>query len=89
MNKINNQMKNVNTKEDFLKLLAILIDDLKSNVWDNNTLESYLSGVEGWVDDMDGYFANIKDDKTLEKLNNNELDWKILAHIFVASTVYE
>ncbi len=89
MNKINNQMKNVNTKEDFLKLLAILIDDLKSNDWDNNTLESYLSGVEGWVDDMDGYFANIKDDKTLEKLNNNELDWKILAHIFVASTVYE
>ena len=82
-------MKNVNTKEDFLKLLAILIDDLKSNDWDNNTLESYLSGVEGWVDDMDGYFANIKDDKTLEKLNNNELDWKILAHIFVASTVYE
>ena len=89
MNKINNQMKNVNTKEDFLKLLAILIDDLNSNDWDNNTLESYLSGVEGWVDDMDGYFANIKDDKTLEKLNNNELDWKILAHIFVASTVYE
>lgn len=89
MNKLNAKMKEVETKEDFLELIRLLINDLKKNDWDNNTLEAYLSGIEGWTDDMDGYFENFKDYDSLEKIKNNTLDWKILAHILVCATVYE
>lgn len=79
----------VKTKEDFLEFLRMLIEDLKSNDWDNSSLEQYLWGIEGWVDDMDGYFLNMKDHEILSKINRNELDWKILAHILFAATAYE
>lgn len=89
MNKLNIKMKEVETKEDFLELMKLLMDELKQNDWENSTLEKYLWGIEGWVDDIEGYFENFKDDESLEKLKNNTLDWKILAHMLVCATVYE
>ena len=83
------EIESIHTKEDFLEFITTLIQDSKTNKWDNNSLEEYLWGIEGFVDDMDGYFENKKDIKTLEKLKNNELDWKILAQILIAATVYE
>ncbi len=67
----------------------MLIQDFKNNPWDNHTLEQYLSRMEGFVDDIDGYFINKNDLISLEKIKNNELDWKILAQIMVAATMYE
>lgn len=83
------KVEHVKTKEDFLEFMLLLIQDFKNNAWDNHTLEQYLSGIEGFVDDIDGYFINKNDLISLEKIMNNELDWNILARILIAATVYE
>ncbi|EXB48566.1 hypothetical protein J699_00913 [Acinetobacter sp. 1000160] len=38
---------------------------------------------------MDGYFENMKDFDALEKIKKNQIDWKILAKILLAATMYE
>ena len=89
MRNITQKIEHIKNKEDFLEFVVLLIQDFKNNPWDNHTLEQYLFGMEGFVDDIDGYFINKNDLISLEKIKNNELDWKILAQIMVAATMYE
>ena len=89
MTELNKKVHEIETREDFLCFMRMLINDINNNKWENNTLLNYLEGIEGWVDDMDGYFKNIKDFDALGKIENNQLDWKILAKIFLAATIYE
>lgn len=89
MSDFNEIISNIKCKQDLLNFIQLLIEDLHKNQWENNTLSSYLEGMEGWVDDMDGYFKNIKDYETLRKIENNEVDWKIFASILIASSMYE
>ncbi|OTG79644.1 hypothetical protein B9T33_10900 [Acinetobacter sp. ANC 5054] len=89
MNKLNEAVEKISTKEDFLEFTQILMEDLSLNKWENNNLADYLEGVNSWVDDMEGYFENMKDFDTLEKINKNQLDWKIFAKILLAATMYE
>lgn len=89
MNNLNETVEKINTKEDFLEFTQILIEDFSLNKWENNNLADYLEGINSWVDDMDGYFENMKDFDALEKIKKNQLDWKILAKILLAATMYE
>ena len=89
MNKLNAKVEKISTKEDFLAFTQLLVEDLSSNKWENNNLVDYLESINSWVDDMDGYFENMKDFEALEKIKNNQLDWKILAKILLAATMYE
>ena len=89
MNKLNETVEKINSKEDFLEFTQILIEDLSLNKWENNNLADYLEGINSWVDDMDGYFETMKDFDALEKIKKNQLDWKILAKILLAATMYE
>ncbi|QIO08936.1 DUF7660 family protein [Acinetobacter lanii] len=89
MSDFNEIVSNIKCKQDFLNFIQLLIEDLHKNQWGNNTLSSYLEGMEGWVDDMDGYFKNIQDYETLRRIKNNEVDWKIFASILIASSMYE
>lgn len=89
MNKLNAKVEKISTKEDFLEFTQLLVEDLSSNKWENNNLVDYLEGINSWVDDMDGYFENMRDFEALEKIKNNQLDWKILAKILLAATMYE
>ena len=89
MNKLNAKVEKISTKEDFLEFTQLLVEDLSSNKWENNNLVDYLESIKSWVDDMDGYFENMRDFEALEKIKNNQLDWKILAKILLAATMYE
>lgn len=69
MKNLNETVEKINTKEDFLEFTQILIEDLSLNKWENN----YLEGLNSWVDDMDGYFENMKDFDALEKIKKIKL----------------
>ena len=77
----------IKTREDFLEFMRML--QQHTSTCYNSNLPDYLGGIESWVEDMDGYFNNIGDQEALNKLNSNCLDWKILAHILYAATMYE
>lgn len=77
--------QSVKSKEDFVRFMAALIQDLKNNPdkWENQSLETYLEAVQRWTEDMDGYYAN----------NNHSVPdnvtWKVLADILIAAKMYE
>jgi hypothetical protein len=85
MKELINKMETLNTKEDFISFLELLVQDLKLNPskWANNSLESYLEAAISWTEDMEGYYQN----------NNlpipQNVDWKVFANILIAAKMYE
>lgn len=55
--------------------------------WDNHSLATFLSAMEGWIEDMEGYYVNAQQMDKLERLA--QFDWDILKDILCAATVYE
>jgi hypothetical protein len=53
-------MTSVKSKEEFLKFMSLLINDLRNNSadWGNKTLAEYLEAIQGWTEDMEGYYMN-------------------------------
>ncbi|NLP14304.1 MAG: hypothetical protein GX383_07545 [Clostridium sp.] len=79
------EVKKVGSKEEFLKFLELLITDFKNNPdeWENKNVESFLEGIQSWVDDMEGYYEN----NNLATPNN--IDWGFFANVFYAGKIYE
>jgi hypothetical protein len=85
MNELEKSIKNVNSREDFIGFMDALMNDLKTNpdLWENKTLADYLSAIQNWTEDMDGYY-----------INNNipipeNVSWKTFAMILMGATMYE
>ena len=52
--------------------------------WDNSDLGRFLEALSAWVDDCDGYYANIG------SMNNpDSASWQILADALQAAKIYE
>ena len=68
-------VEKINTRSDFENFLTELKENYKSHreVWENDTLESYLEGLYG-------YNFKSKDDKP---------SWKLFAEILLTARVYE
>ena len=66
------------TKEDVLKTLRRLVDELKSNPdeWENPTLEMYLEALAAWLGSPSF---------------RNEIDpsWDLICEMFEAAKIYE
>ena len=75
----------INNKEDFLKFMGLLLENLKNNPdeWENKSLKSYLDAIAAWIENMEGYYQNI--DQTIP----NNINWKVFADILTAATMYE
>ena len=58
--KLETTVKTINTKEDFINFLEILLLDFKknNNSWENKSIDTYLEGMQSWVEDMEGYYIN-------------------------------
>ena len=81
-------MNQINSKKDFLIFLRELIIQLKDNpekFGENNTLEAYLEGMEGWVEDMDGYYEN----NNLGHVDLKNVNWRVFADVLMAASIYE
>ncbi|HEY8935945.1 MAG TPA: hypothetical protein VIM65_12020 [Cyclobacteriaceae bacterium] len=79
------KIHNINSKEDFIDFVQLLILDLenKPGEWENRDLKNYLDAIASWTEDMEGYY-----------INNNlpipqNIDWKTFANILFAAKMYE
>ncbi|MGN5955886.1 DUF7660 family protein [Sphingobacterium lactis] len=65
----------MSSKQDFLKFISLLRENLEdnSNEWENNDLESFLTGLEGYCIDYDG----------------DDPSWRVFAELLLAARVYE
>ena len=79
------EIKNVKTKEDFLRFLEMLANDRKINAleWENKSVEDYLLSIQSWTEDMEGYYEN----NNLEVPQN--INWNLIATIFYVGKIYE
>jgi hypothetical protein len=81
------KLAQIKTREDFIDFMSFFVKSIKDGEpIENNSVESYLDGIASWVEDMDGYYENmgIADEVKLDSMN-----WRVLADILVAATMYE
>lgn len=54
------------------------------NNWENKTLDTYLEAIADWTEgDIENYYLNTK-----QEIPKN-INWKVLADILMAATMYE
>ncbi|TPN87380.1 DUF7660 family protein [Aquimarina algicola] len=82
---MNENIHNIKTKEDFLNFLDRYIQSFREEKesWENSSIDTFLEGMHGWVDDMEGYYEN------MGLPIPEHIDWKIFADILYASKMYE
>lgn len=81
----NNIISEIKTKEDFIGFVNSLSNDKRerSDEWENKDISSYLEGIGSWVEDMEGYFINMK------KEMPQNIDWKFIATLLYVGKIYE
>ncbi|WP_298900949.1 hypothetical protein [uncultured Psychroserpens sp.] len=79
------EINKIKDKKDFLNFIGQFIQDFYNNgdSWENNKLNTFLEGMESWVEDMEGYYENMN----LPIPEN--IDWRIFADILYAAKMYE
>ena len=73
----------VKSHADLVKFLGELRKDQAKGKWENGELAQYLSGLEGFAGDLEGWFANRK-----EKLPAQPT-WSLMAQVLLAASLYE
>ncbi len=81
----NKKINEINSKEDFVNFVELLISNLKNNPeeWTNKTLPEYLESMSSWTEDMEGYYQN--NDMPIPE----DINWKVFANILIAAKMYE
>lgn len=76
---------NINDKDDLIKFISDLINDYITNKdsWENQTLDSYLEAMQSWLEDIEGWEKNCKQDVS------NMNPWQLIGHVLYASKMYE
>ncbi len=87
VNQMNSQYKidSVNSKKNFTDFIRSLSSEYIADPdsWRNGDIVTFLEAFAAWVDDMDGYYA-------MQGLPVPEqLDWKMIATMFMAAKMYE
>ena len=75
----------VNSREEFVRFVGELSRDLAAggDEWENTDLSSYMSGLSGFAQDMDGYYKNMG-----EVVDTSKMTWRMAAQMLLAATVY-
>lgn len=78
--------KKISSKKEFDFFLQCLVRDYVDNKdeWENADLLSYLVGLCGYVNDIEGYYQN-----TGEKVDIDVITWRMTAEMLIAASVYE
>ena len=69
----------IESKEDLIEFLKALLVDLKENhsEWENDTLERYLDGMWGWLQDLDEAFVP------------EQPSWQFIGNMLLVARIYE
>ncbi|MFL9680484.1 MULTISPECIES: hypothetical protein [Streptomyces] len=75
----------IRSREDLIAFVHALHQDFlrRGDEWENQTLDSYLSGLAAWMTDSEGWYRN--SGKEFPAAG----DWTFLARALQAATVYE
>ncbi|WP_260985557.1 hypothetical protein [Paenibacillus xylanexedens] len=85
MSNIYENLEKIENREDIVRFISSLVDDLKNNSkdWANISLGDYLNGMASWIEDMDGLYPES------EREQLEQLDWKLVAMILYSGSRYE
>ena len=78
-------LRNIASKEDFIYFMEKLKEDNQRNEkeWENKEIYLYLDSISSWVEDMDGYYLNMKINMP------TNIDWQFIATLFYVGKIYE
>lgn len=78
-------LSNVKSKEDLIEFINVLIKDIYDKPVDLevNPLIVYLESIQSWIEDMDGYYINTKQDIP------RDIDWNFIATLLYIGKIYE
>jgi hypothetical protein len=74
------------SREDLLQVISEMRDDLAgtgAREWENPNLERFLEALQGFLSDLDGYYANRGRQAPAQP------DWSLFATALIAATGYE
>ena len=79
------QIQLIESKEDLANFVGALLNDLVEHrrEWENQTLERFLSAMQAWIEDMDGF------NKNSGQPTMNQPTRKTFADILIAAKKYE
>lgn len=82
---MNEILKNIKTKEDFIDFINILFNDIneKPEEWEYKSVVSYLESMQSWVEDMEGYYNN-----TIQEVPQ-DINWNFIATLLYVGKIYE
>jgi hypothetical protein len=80
------EIDQIKTREDLAAYLASLARRIQAGEapTTHHSVEDYLEAAGAWTGSMDGYFANV-----VKAPVPTQPDWKMIAAILTAATVYE
>lgn len=74
----------VETKEDFLRLVARLAADKDSQQWSNSSATEYVEALGSWLEDADDFYRN-----TGRAVDTSQPSWQLFADMLQAARIYE
>lgn len=76
----------ISNKDEFVAFVRAFADNLGTHPeeWQNETLAEFVRGLAGFVENMEGYYANIG-----ANVNCEVPSWRVLADVLLAARVYE
>lgn len=82
---IHESINAIQTRESFIEFLYFMIKDKENNSeeWKNKSITEYLEGMASWVEEMDGYYNNMKLQMP------RDIDWKFIATLLYVGKIYE
>ncbi|WP_175816194.1 DUF7660 family protein [Burkholderia diffusa] len=81
------RVSEIKTREDFVDFISDFVKSIRNGrSVENNTVDSYLAAMASWVEDMDGYYENMG---IASEMKLDTMNWRVLADIVVAATMYE
>lgn len=85
MKELHEQVSEIQTRSDLVAFIEALRRDFQAHpeTWENASLDSFLSALASWAEDMDGYYQN----KGLEVPKNPI--WKTFGEMLAAARIYE
>jgi len=75
----------IRSRADFVEFVRELSANFIEHpeIWANDRLDVFLSAMAAWVEDSDGYFASTRQSVPVS------LDWKHIAEMLLAASIYE
>jgi hypothetical protein len=79
------QVEKIHTRDDLVMFIHHLVQDLRicPEHWENATLETYLTAIAAWMQDMDGYYRHRGAEVP------HQPTWKQMGEILLAARIYE